>query len=112
MTIAYKQMHNKQGIWFVAKSPVYTSVAPYSAAKTLFVVYDNNLTAFVIATVGAHPVGQYLRAAVRASDQLRRPDGIVGAPAIAPSLANFSFWQRSHLRSPSKQTAIIVTKLY
>jgi hypothetical protein len=58
---------------------------------------DDLQTAHVGATARADPVGQCFLAALLAIYQLWCADGVVGAAAIPASLANFAFWQRSHL---------------
>src|SRR5690606_26881 len=51
-----------------------------------------HLPALVMAAVWADPVRHDHGAAVRTRNQSRHADGIVGAAAVAPSFADFSFW--------------------
>jgi hypothetical protein len=58
---------------------------------------DDLQTAHVGATTRTDPVGQCLLAALLAIYQFWCAEGVMGTAAIPASLANFTFWQRSHL---------------
>jgi len=65
------------------------------ASSRLFVQPVTNiqqLTALVIATMGANPVWQHGLVTVAAVDQLWRADRIMGATPIATTLAQFPLW--------------------
>jgi hypothetical protein len=70
------------------KSPVNHAVNTVS----LGFFHLKNLAASIVPAVGADSMRQDLVAAVGAAHQVWRADGIVGAAAIAATLADFSFW--------------------
>jgi hypothetical protein len=69
---------------------------PFALAALNF----NDFATGIVPAVGADSMGKMLFAAVGADMQMGGLEGIVSAPAVAPTFGYFSFWERWHTNTP------------
>jgi hypothetical protein len=84
-----KQSGRKEkGIWLLCPNPSSSTRIACLGRR----VKVEDLPSSIIATGGADPVWQHLVLAIGTLHEMGRADGIVRASAVAPPLAQFTFW--------------------